>query len=836
MLPNPTREQRIATGFVRNNMTTDEGGSDPDEYLNKYVVDRVNTLGAVWLGMTVGCAECHDHKFDPLLTKEFYKLYAFFHNVPEKGLDRIRTDNPPPRVPAPTPEQAMQFVEADFRLRDAEKTLQDRNNELGETQEKWERETNAKLPPKPRDEGLLALLTFDETLRPSTNASAAREADPKTKSKPLSTEGEPADGPKFVRDDRPEYVDGRLGKALKFDGKTHIDLGPLVAFERTNTFSYGAWVKVQSDGAILSKIEKKPGYRGFDLFANDGRFEVHLVHQFPDDAIKVKTKEKFAANQWQHVLVTYDGSGKGAGVKLFVGGRARDVEIEKDKLSDSIANDEPLRVGSRNEEGDFTGVIDDVRFYDHALSGDDARVLAFQGIMPIVTKSGGKRTQEERDDLRRFYKENYAVDFLRSEAALTKARKAKDDLINAIPSSMIMEEMDPPRETFQLVRGDFRNKGERVTADTPAFLPAIKKVNVENKDGRLRLATLQSDPASGADDSTSRERTAGRVDGSGGSGAGTSEEPGGAASSLGSAVPSAPPIRAAEMPAPPNRLDLAAWLVSREHPLTARVTVNRFWAMFFGAGLVKTINDFGSQGEWPSHAELLDWLACQFRAGGEADPKANLQDSKSVRPWDVKAVVRLIVTSATYRQSAAVTPDKLEQDPYNRLLSRAPRLQLEAEFIRDNALAVSGLLNPKIGGPSVKPYQPPGIWDGTDAKYEQDHGEALYRRGMYVFWRRSAHYPSFATFDAPNREVCTFLRQRTQTPLQSLVLMNDPAFVESARALAERVMREERATACQLSLRRQGCRQLACRRRIKAGRVDRQDRAGGDDRRGECVA
>src|SRR5439155_6183533 len=330
---------------------TDEGGSDPDEYLNKYVVDRVNTLGAVWLGMTVGCAECHDHKFDPLLTKEFYKLYAFFHNVPEKGLDRIRTDNPPPRLPAPTPEQAMQFVEADFRLRDAEKTLKDRENELGETQEKWERESNAKPPAKPSDEGLLALVPFDDTLRPATNAAAATEIDHEIKGEQKEAAGgESAAGPKFVRDDKPEFVDGRVGKALKFDGKTHIDLGPLVAIERTNAFSYGAWVKVQSDGAVLSKIEKKPGYRGFDLFANDGRFEVHLVHQLPNNAIKVKSKEKFAANQWQHVLATYDGSSTGAGVKLFVGGRARELEIEKDKLSDSITNNEPLRIGARNEE------------------------------------------------------------------------------------------------------------------------------------------------------------------------------------------------------------------------------------------------------------------------------------------------------------------------------------------------------------------------------------------------------------------------------------------------------------------------------------------------------
>ncbi len=786
LLANPTPEQRIATGFVRNNMTTDEGGADPDEYLNKYVVDRVSTLGAVWLGMTVGCAECHDHKFDPLATKEFYQFYAFFHNVPEKGLDRIRTDNPPPRLPLPTPGQAMQFVEADFRLRDAEKTLEDRNNELGETQEKWERETNAKPPPKPSDEGLLALIPFDDTIRPFTNAAAANEIDPKIKTEPTQPpgEGESTGGPKFVRTDKPEFVDGRLGKALKFDGHTHIDLGPLVAFERTNAFSYGAWVKVQSDGAILSKIDKKPGYRGFDLFSNDGRFEVHLVHQFPDDGINVKTKDKFAANQWQHVLMTYDGSGKGAGVKLFVGGRARDLEIEKDKLSDSITNNEPLRIGSRNEEGNFTGLIDDVRFYDHALSAEDARLLAFQGIMPIVANSGGKRTQEERDDLRRFYKDNHAVDYLRSEAALTTARTRKDDLIKAIPSSMIMEEMDPPRETFQLVRGDFRNKGEKVTANTPAFLPAIGKAIVENKDGRLRLATGGSDSAGDAGDDPSGERTAGSLAAVGASAAGTSENPEGAGSSLASAAPSVHTNRAAKTLAPFNRLDLAAWLFSPKHPLTARVTANRYWAMFFGTGLVKTINDFGSQGEWPSHPDLLDWLACQFRDGSRSG-------SGSAGPWDVKALVRLIVTSATYRQSAAVAPNKLELDPYNRLLSRGPRLPLDAEFIRDNALAVSGLLNSRIGGPSVKPYQPPGIWDGTDAKYEQDHGDALYRRGMYVFWRRSAHYPSFATFDAPNREVCTFLRQRTQTPLQSLVLMNDPVFVESARALAERVAREE---------------------------------------------
>jgi len=729
LLPDATRDQRIATGFVRNNMTNDEGGADPDEYLNKYVADRVTTTGSVWLGMTVGCAECHDHKFDPLKTKEFYQLYAFYHNVPEKGLDRIRTDNPPPRLPVATVEQAMDFVEADFTLRDAEKTLSDRNNELGESQEKWERETVEAPPAQPNDAGLIARLTFDDTLGIASNVTATAVAE----TTELTSEATVETGDtevKFVRDDKPGFADGRLGKALVFDGKMHLDLGPVVSFDNTNAFSYGAWVKIQSGGAILSKMEKGPGFRGFDLYVGDDKFEVHLAHQFPDDAIKVKTRGKFKGG-WRHVLVTYDGSGKAAGIKIYVDGKPRDTESEKDALTGSISNTEPVRIGSRNREGHFEGQLDDVRFYDRALSDEDARIIAFEGMVPIITKSRGNRSDEERSDLQRFYKENYAVDYLRADAALAKARTTKNELITAIPTSMIMEEMDPPRETYELVRGDFRSKGERVYPATPAYLPKIRPAKVTNQDGQLKLSFDNVDSKPGWT---------------------------------------------------PNRLDLDEWLVSPENPLTARVTVNRYWAMLFGTGLVKTLNDFGSQGEWPSHPELLDWLATRFRDGDSA-----------VAPWDVKALVRLIVNSRTYQQSAVSTPDKSERDPYNRLLARSPRLQLDAEFVRDNALAVSGLLNSNIGGASVKPYQPDGLWDGTDSKFVQDHGEDLYRRGMYVFWRRSAHYPAFATFDAPNREVCTFFRQRTQTPLQSLVLMNDPAFVECARGLAQRVMLEEPA-------------------------------------------
>ena len=692
LLPHRTQSQRVATGFVRNNMTNDEGGADPDEYLNKYVVDRVNTVGAVWLGLTVGCTECHDHKYDPLTTKEFYRMYAFFHNVPEKGLDRIRTDNPPPRLPIPTAEQARHFVEADFAVKDAEKTLQDRINELGETQEKWERETTAK-PPQSPESGLVAGLPFDGS---------------------LATAGQPdANAGKLFGAEKPEFVAGRRGQALKLDGKAHVEFGPLLNPDRTNAFSFSAWVKGENDGAVLSKMEKGPGYRGFDLLYSDERWQVHLLNAWPDNAMKVRTRNKFPRGQWQQVLVTYDGSAKASGLKIYVNGRLREVEVEKDQLSTTIVNSEPLRIGSRNGETLLQGVVDEVRFFNRTLQLDDARALALDGYLAIITKSRGTRSDAERGELERFYKENYAVDYLRSETAVTAARQHKDSLYGQIPTTLIMEEMNPPRDTHVLVRGDFRNKGELVSPGTPAILPPLP--------------------------------------------AGTT-----------------------------NRLALARWLVDRGHPLTARVTVNRYWSLFFGTGLVKTINDFGSQGEWPSHPDLLDWLAVQFRDGGATAPGGS-----AVGPWDLKGLVRLVVTSATYRQSAAVTADKLERDPYNRLFTRGPRLRMEAEFLRDNALAVAGLLNTTVGGPSVKPYQPPGIWDGTDAHYDQDKGDALYRRGMYVFWRRSAHYPSFATFDAPSREVCTFLRQRTQTPLQSLVLMNDPAYVEAARGLAERVEREE---------------------------------------------
>jgi hypothetical protein len=438
LLSGATLEQKVASGFNRNHMINFEGGAIPEEYHTAYVVDRVNTTATVWLGLTMNCAQCHDHKYDPISQKEFYQLYAFFNNLPEKGLDGA-DGNAAPKIKAPTREQQRQLAELEQ-----------------------------------------ALKRLDEQL-------AARMA------------------------------------------------------------------------------------------------------------------------------------------------RVSPVELK--------------------------------------------------GLL------------EQR----------------------TTILKERSVLEKAIPTAMVMEEMPRPRDTFLLLRGEYDKKGEKVTAGVPAVFPPL---------------------------------------------------------------PQGQPV---------NRLALARWLVDPGHPLTARVTVNRYWQMLFGTGLVKTTEDFGSQGERPSHPELLDWLATEFVGNG----------------WDIKNLIRLMVTSATYRQSSVLTPALKAKDPDNRLLGRASRLRLQSEFIRDQALAVSGLLNREVGGSSVFPYQPEGLWQELASRgdgkrwsaqyYVQSHGQDLYRRTMYTFWKRACPPPTLMTFDSPDRETCSVRRQRTNTPLQALVLMNDPTYVEAARKLAERMMREAKA-------------------------------------------
>jgi len=687
LLPNATVDQKIASGFMRNVMTSDEGGIIDAEYLNIYLVDRVSTLGTTWFGMSIACAQCHDHKYDPVTTRDFYSLYAFFHNVPEKGKDGTRTLNPEPRMAVPSPEQEKELAKLASQITSADQQVKELEGKLDAAQLAWETkittDPNARSVAGPYDHFPL-----------NTNA-----------------HGVTHDGKEIEAELKGEtgFADGVEGNALLLNGKGHADLGTRYDFDKGDKFSAGLWVRTsaKTTGAPLGKMENAPNYRGWDIEFAAGKASVHLIHKWPEEVIHVQTEKELAADTFQHLAFTYDGSGKAAGVKVFVNGQPVATKTLKDKLPGTIKTTAPFAIGRRGGGGSpFTGRVDELHIFPRALTEKEVATLAGGPTIALATIEKAKRTKEQTDKLRKFFRETQATDYLAAKKSAEDARKAKTDFDKLIPSVMVMAEMEKPRDTFIKVRGAYDKNGDKVEAAFPAFLPK---------------------PATA---STNRL----------------------------------------------TRLDLANWLASPQHPLTARVAVNRFWAMMFGTGLVKTVNDFGSQGEWPSHPELLNWLAADF-----------------ARDWDVKRTLKQIVMSHAFRQSAAVTPALLAKDSENRLLARGPRGRLDAEFVRDNALAIAGLLNPKLGGKPVFPYQPPGIWEvnemaGGGWKHQRDDGQ--YRRALYIYHRRSTPYPSLLTFDAPNREVCAAGRARTSTPLQSLVLMNDPVYVEAARAFAVRIQKE----------------------------------------------
>lgn len=690
LLPDATLDQRVASGFNRNGMVNFEGGADPNEYQTLYVIDRVNTTANVYLGATLGCAQCHDHKYDPFTTKDFYKFYAFFNTISEQGLDG-NSDDPKPFLRLPNEEQGARLVELLAKIPEAEAAVNKRAEELRKAQENWEKEIASKTNDFPEVAGILALFTFDDTVAPSELGRSQKATSYK------GTTNAPA------------FAAGLCNKSLRLEANGQfVDAGNTGDFERNEAFSISAWIKYEgSGGVIASKMNESGGFQGWDFGVVDNKAWMHLVHRWDTNALKVTTKDKIPAGSWQHLLATYDGSSKAAGLKIYLNGKELALEVNNDKLSDSINTAVPFLIGRRQTGLEFKGNLDDLRLYTRALTSAEAAQLAARPTFELAQLGRDKQSDEQKKYLSAYYRNHFGEALKNAEAHREKLKADRDKLYKEMPQTMVMEEMAEPRETHVLVRGDWRNKGELVTPDIPAVF------------GHL---------------------------------------------------PTNAPI---------NRLALARWLVSKDQPLTARVTVNRYWQMLFGMGLVKSSNDFGSQGEWPSHHALLDWLAADFMSD-----------------WDIKRALKQMMMSATYRQSAKVTPDLLARDTYNRLLARGPRVRLDAEFIRDNALAVSGLLNPAIGGKSVYPYQPPGLWEAigfgdsfSSQSYHQSHGADLYRRGLYTYWKRSLHYPSFATFDAPNREVCTSQRSRTTTPLQSLVLMNDPVYVEAARALGERVLK-----------------------------------------------
>ncbi|MBC8355834.1 MAG: DUF1553 domain-containing protein [Planctomycetes bacterium] len=691
LLPDATIEQMVASGFNRNNGTTDEGGAIAEEYRVEYVVDRVKTTSTVWLGLTMECAQCHDHKYDPISQADYYQFYSFF-NVSADGGMQTRNGNAEPTVKVPDPENEAKLPATREQLASTEQQLEDHVAAVEPAFQTWtatkESEAKAgKLDMVPTDALLHFALDEGKGKQTADTIDAQRKGNIKGKE---------------------QWVAAHFNQGLNLDGKTYVDLGNLGDFERTDKFSYGGWVRPagKASGVVLARMDNADSFRGYDMLLSDGYVTVHIVNKWPENAIKVQTKKRLEPAKWQHVFATYDGSSKAAGIKIYVNGESWDWDIQQDGLKDTIRTKKTLLIGSRHSDARFKGVIDDLRMYGRELVAAEVQSLAGSNpITPILQLAADKRSDEQVTQLRDYYLNNADVKYQELAQQRDKLKAEETELLKPLTTVMMMR--DGQRDTFILNRGAYAAPTDRkVTQGTPAILPP-----------------MASD-------------------------------------------------------APTNRLGLARWLFQPDHPLTARVAVNRYWQMLFGTGLVVTPEDFGSQGDYPSHPELLDWLAVDFRESG----------------WDVKRMIKQLVMSAVYRQSAKVSAELYARDPNNRLLARGPRFRLQGEFIRDNVLMISGLLNRQMGGAGVKPYQPPGLWVevGLSGKpnFVQDHDDKLYRRSIYTYWKRSAPPPSMQIFDAPTREKCTIRRARTNTPLQALVTLNDVQFVEASRNFAQRMMLE----------------------------------------------
>ena len=648
LLPNPTLDQRIATGFNRNHTTSTEGGADPEEYITKYVVDRVNTTATVWLGSTLACAECHDHKYDPFKQTEYYAFYDFFNRLPEKGLV---ADPAPPYIRLPSPQQRAERsrLESEIEFLESKRMalLETTNFALDAAQEKWQQRIIEDAAKKSRVIG--DWYSIGPFVDASSSEAFVREFPPEHE---VNLGKSYQKGELFWRQ-QPSWQDGILQRLTGDNAAFYLYRTIQAETPQELTLFVGASSRAPSVGPLVGPANINGGEK---LWLNG---ELILEEEYPGCS---------------------PSRGKEVRVRLKPG-----------------QNEILLKVINRAERF--------LLYFSTEVAWDDE---ATRKIKEIFEASTGEWTIQQKREVKRYFREQRSPQIQQLSEKLQQLRDDLVELNRQIPAVRVMEDMEAPRPTHLLIRGDYRNRGERVSAGVPAFLPPLAQ----------------------------KEK--------------------------------------------PNRLTLAKWLVDPDHPLASRVTVNRFWQLLFGTGLVKTTNEFGSQGELPSHPELLDWLAREFIESG----------------WDVKATIKKIVMSATFQQSSQVRHDLQARDPQNRLLARGPRQRLPAEMIRDNALAISGLLNRdrQPGGPSVFPYQPAGLWEekAFDCQefYVPSVGADLYRRSLYSFWKRSVPNPIFAIFDAPDREVCMVEREITVTPLQALVVLSEDTYVEAARNFAQRILRE----------------------------------------------
>ena len=697
LLPGATRDQKLATAFNRLHAQNEEGGIVDEEYRVAYVNDRVATFGTAVLGLTFECARCHDHKFDPITQRDFYSLASFFQNIDEAGAISYKGFSdlmPPPVLKLPDAAAEVQLRNLRARIAEREDAATRAREAAAAEFEAW-LETRGGSPPQVA--GAILALDFDElTEAGSPNAAAANAP-----AKPV---------------EQAAIGEGRRGGAAVLQGDDGFSIPDAPVLTRGDAFSFSLWVRaaIEAERAVVfhrAMAYTDAGSRGYELVLENGRIAFALHRHWPGSSLKVVSFESLPLNTWTQVTLTYDGSSRAAGARIYLNGRPATVEVVRDKLGGDITYDRekqpPLLIGHRMRDSGFKGGrVDEFRIFERELSPLEAAHLGAQPDFSEAWRTPARNlTPAQRVALKDHYVRSVAPKVREELALLACARRDYVRAYDAVPEVMVMEEEPVARAAFLLERGNYDRRGATVTANTPAALPPFPR----------------------------------------------------------------------ELPR--NRLGLARWATDPANPLTARVTVNRLWQLMFEQGLVESADNFGVTGATPSHPELLDWLARDFVTNG----------------WNVKAMLRQIALSATYRQSSRSTPDHRSRDPQNLLLGRAPARRLSAEMLRDQALFASGLLVEKRGGPPVKPYQPAGLWEEIAMgrpKYDQGHGEDLHRRSVYTFLKRTVPPPAMITFDATDRSNCTVRRQATSTPLQALALLNDIQLIEAARFIAQRMLRE----------------------------------------------
>jgi len=692
LLPNATRDQKLATASNRFNRMTNEGGSDQLEFFVDGVADRVNTIGTSVLGLTMECAKCHDHKYDPILAKNYYQLYSFFNSINEDGLYIHGNISPPPSLLLPTEDQQKELAKRKEHSANLEKKLANISNSAHPDFEQWKTTLTPGTPPA------LADLTGDFDF----NKNLISKSHPPTKD-------ENAKDLAISLGDV-QYVEGPtgLGEAVALDGDKGASIDKHFLKDRYDPFTIALWVKdtLREERSVIIAQRchgTEVGYNGIDLRIENGFLNARIFRAWPGNGIGIRSVKQLPKNEWHHLTYTYDGLSKASGLKLYLNGQLIKTTVLNDKLFKSVNT-------STYSNGTFTlgaifrgpgfkgGHIDDLKTFDRPLTPAEARHIAGQTIDLTTLRD---------DEHYSYYLTNHHEEYRKTVAEISAAQKAlvqQEDTFTEVP---VMEEMPKPRPAHILERGDFNSKRtpeNLVTRDTPDFLLPF--------------------PAE----------------------------------------------------APRNRLGLAQWLTLPNHPLTSRVYINRIWQHLFGDGLVRTTENFGLQGDAPTHPDLLDWLSRDFIE----------------KEWSTKHLVRQILLSATFRQQSAYTADLQARDISNKLLARGPSHRLSGEEIRDAALASSGLLIDSNGGPPVHPYAP----DGNGA--ESVHN--VHRRSVYSYWKRTKPQPSMIIFDKPSLEVCSVKRSRTNSPSAALVLLNDRHFVEAARNLATTVIQEKQSDPDRITL------------------------------------